>query len=394
MCGNCGAVLDAQDPDARLIARVEQTKVTPLIPLGARGRFESAPFEVIGYLVRRTVGEEVYTWFELLLYNPTLGFRWLVNYHGHWTLLKAAPGVPSVSGRSAEYLGQKYSHFSTATAEVAAVAGEFPWQVKVGERTLVEDWVAPPRTLSRERNEQETTWSVGEYVDGAAVWKAFGLPGAPPERIGVGACQPSPYAGRGGRVARLLLGFAVAAIALHLLFVMFSQQKLALDLTGEYQPKTPDAATVVSEPFTLGGRTSNVRLDVSTTVANSWVYVNFALINDVTGVARSFGREVSYYSGRDSDGSWTEGSNWDRVYLPSVPAGTYLLVVEPEGPYAVAWRVRLTRDVPRPLWLWLALGLLTMPAVAMWIAHLRFEGRRWSESDHSGSSGGGSSSDD
>jgi uncharacterized protein DUF4178 len=391
VCGHCGAVLDARDPDARLIARYEQTKVTPLIALGTRGHFESAPFEVIGYLVRRTTGDEVYTWFELLLYNPTLGFRWLVQYHGHWTLLTTAPGVPSTHGRSAQYLGQTYAHFSTATAEVAAVAGEFPWEVKVGERAVVQDWVAPPKTLSCERTAQETTWSVGEYVDGTTVWQAFGLPGAPPDRIGVGACQPSPYAGRSGKIARLLMGFALAAVAIHIVFLIAAQQRLVLDLPGEYQPQAPESATVVSEPFTLGGRTSNVRVDVSTTVANNWVYFNLSLVNDVTGVARSVGREVGYYSGRDSDGAWTEGSTWDRVYLPSVPAGTYLLVVEPEGPQHIAWRVRVTRDVPRPLWLWLALALLVVPPAWMWLRHLSFESRRWSESDHAG---GSSSADD
>jgi len=386
VCGGCGAVLDAQDPDARLIARYEQKKVTPPIPLGTRGRFENAPFEVIGYLVRRTLDEDGYSWSEYLLHNPSLGFRWLVEYHGHWTLMKAASGVPSVRGRTAEYLGHRYAHFSTARAEVAAVAGEFPWEAEVGEAATVQDWVAPPRALSCERTEEETDWSAGEYVDGAVVWKALGLPGAPPERVGVGAAQPSPNAGLASRIAWLTLGFMAAAVLIHVLFLMVAQQRVALELAGEYRPGTVNSQVVVSEPFTLGGRTSNVRVDVATTVANNWVYFNLSLINDVTGLSRSFGREVGFWKGRDSDGPWTEGSTWNRTYLPSVEAGTYVLVVEPEGPQAVAWRVELTRDVPRPAWMWLALLALALPGALFWLRGLSFDQRRWRESGHAGSS--------
>jgi len=157
------------------------------------------------------------------------------------------------------------------------------------------------------------------------------------------------------------------------------------DINAEYKPGTADGAMVISEPFSLSGRTSNVMVEISTNAANSWVYFTLTLVNEDTGVAKAFGREVGLYSGRDSDGAWSEGANWDRAYLPSVVSGSYVLTVEPEGPYAIHWRVRLTRDVPRPLWLWLALGaLLVPPAVFLW-RRAAFENQRWSESDHASS---------
>ena len=67
------------------------------------------------------------------------------------------------------------------------------------------------------------------------------------------------------------------------------------------------------------------------TVDNSWIYLSMALINDESGVAYDFGREVSYYHGRDSDGSWSEGSTSDEAVLPSIPAGRYYLRIEPEA---------------------------------------------------------------
>jgi len=396
-CGACGAVLDAQSADHRVIARDEtQRTVVPRIPLGTRGKLKGEPWEVIGYLARRTtVAGVTYTWFEHLLHNPTGGFRWLVEYGGHWTLSKTAAAVPSMPGGfQVEYLGERYRHFQTASAEITYVIGEFSSQVRVGDKAAVEDYVNPPLILSCEKTKDETSWSIGEYVDGAAVWKAFGLPGQPPERTGVGAAQPSPFKPRSKTMLMLLAAFVGAALLIHLLFVILAQQRLVLDTVWEYHPQAPATASVESDPFTLTGRSSNLMVEISSTLSQSWAYFALTLVNEETGAARTFGREVQYYFGRDSDGAWTEGAPWDRAWLPSVPAGRYALVVEPEGPRPVNYRVRLTRDVPRPLWMWLAVGVLGVPPLCFWWRQWRFEQRRWEESDHPRSGSSGSSDDD
>jgi hypothetical protein len=384
-CAGCGAVLDAQDPEYRVIAKYQaQLTVVPRIALGARGRLKGATWQVIGYLARSTTIEgDTYTWVEHLLYNPTGGFRWLVEYNGHWTLAKTAAGVP-VAGpdKFVEYLGESYHHFQTARAEVAHVVGEFPWRVRVGETATVEDYVLPPAILSCERTHHETTWSVGEYLEGEAVWKAFGLAGAPPERLGVGAAQPSPFQPHSRTVGLLLAAFVAAAVLIQLVFAIFGQHQLVLDAAWEYQPRVAAAGSVQSVPFALTGRTSNLVIEISSTVSQSWAYFTLTLVNEDTGTSRTFGRELAYFFGRDSDGSWTEGAPWDRVWLPSVPAGRYVLLVEPESPRPVNYRIRLTRDVPRALWLWLAMGLLVVPPLVFWWRQWGFEYRRWQESDH------------
>ncbi len=393
-CGGCGALLDAQHPDFEVIARYESGRVRPKIPLGTRGRLKGETWEVIGYLARRTkVAGASDTWFEHLLYNPTGGLRWLVEYAGHWTLTKSVAGLPKARGEhEAEYLGERYRHFQTAKAEIAAVVGELPWQARVGESAVVEDYVNPPLILSCERTREETAWSIGEHVEGAEIWKAFALPGQPPDRAGVGAVQPSPYTAHSRTMLLLLAAFLGAAVLVHLVFLMVAQQRLVLDAAWEYHPGAPATASVESEPFTLTGRTSNLMVEISSTLAQSWTYFNLTLVDEQTGAARTFGREVSYYFGRDSDGAWSEGAPWDRAYLPAVPAGRYVLTVEPEGPSPVNYRVRLTRDVPRALWLWLALGLLMLPPLLFWWRQWRFEQRRWEDSDHA--PGGGDEDDE
>jgi hypothetical protein len=392
-CGACGTVLDAQDPDGTIIARYEtKNPVVPRIPLGSRGRLKGEAWEVVGYQVRRTIADVPFTWFEHLLHNPTHGFRWLVESSGHFTLAKSASGLPStVVENEAGYLGDRYQHFQTAKAETVHVLGEFPWVVKAGDTAEVDDFVHPPLMLSRERTGQETTWSAGEYMSGDTVWKAFALPGAPPDPVGVGASQPSPYTPRSGTMVLMLTLFIAAAVLIHVLFSILSQQRIVLDHAWEFQPNSAAAASVMTEPFVLDGRTSNVVAEISTTLSQSWAYFTLTLVDEESDGSRTFGREISYYFGRDSDGAWTEGASWDRVWLPSVPPGRYVLIVEPEGPQPFNYRVRLTRDVPRPLFVWLAIGGLGLPPLVFWWRQWRFETRRWDESDHPMS---GSSSDD
>jgi len=144
-------------------------------------------------------------------------------------------------------------------------------------------------------------------------------------------------------------------------------------------------ASFVTDVFDLKGRTSNVELTTRANVANAWIYLNYALINQDTGQAWDFGREVSYYYGSDSDGSWSEGSTKDTVILPSVPAGHYYLRIEPEVDAKhglLVYSVEVKRDVPVLGFFGIAFLALLLPAIAITWRSINFERMRWAESDH------------
>jgi hypothetical protein len=264
---------------------------------------------------------------------------------------------------------------------VAYVVGEFPWRVKIGETAFVEDYIAPPRILSCEKTRDETTWSVGEYIEGEYLWKAFGLKDSPPAPQGVGVVQPSPFAPHSRNIGRLLGAFLAAVVVIQFLAIAFSQNKLVYEKGFVYQ-RSQGSPAVVTEPFQLPGRRSNVQVRIDTNLANNWAYFNLALINEETGVGLNFGREVSFYSGYD-DGQWTEGAKWDQVYLPSVASGRYYLLIEPEtDAMQITYTIRVRRDVPRVMYTGLALVILVLPALLFWYRKRRFEYTRWLESDH------------
>jgi len=196
----------------------------------------------------------------------------------------------------------------------------------------------------------------------------------------VGVAQANPVKPHLTRVWWLLLGFGAAAVALQLLFLALSQQRVVWHQTFAWQRGAP--TTIVSEPFELTGRRSNVVVELDSTVTNEWAYFDLALVNDATGTALNFGREVSYYSGHDSDGFWSEGGRRDRVYLPSVAPGRYVLTADWEtSARQLSWSVTVRRDVPRSLYVLGAIVLLALPPLFLAYRYFSFEHTRWRESD-------------
>jgi hypothetical protein len=132
-----------------------------------------------------------------------------------------------------------------------------------------------------------------------------------------------------------------------------------------------------------------VELSIRTDLSNNWAYFHLALINADTGDAADFGREISYYSGSDSDGSWSEGGPTDNVLIPTVAAGHYYLRVEPEMDATGApmhYSIQLRRDVPSMSYFWIAALLLLIPPIFTTFRSIIFESRRWAESDYAPSS--------
>jgi hypothetical protein len=392
VCAHCHAVLDAQDPRLTILQRFEAAvnEDPPLIPLGTRGTIRGTAYEVVGFQ-RRTIEVEgvPYSWHEYVLFNPYKGFRYLTEYNGHWNDTSILRSVPTVDKYSkpptASYLGETYKHFQTAKAETRYVLGEFPWRVHVGECAMVSDYVSPPRVISSEDTGQEVTWSMGEYLSGHDLWKAFGLQGNPPPRVGVYENQPSPLSKATAKIWVAFAGLMVVLFSMLVGFAIFSRNELVMQGDYQFNTNTRGDASFVTDVFAINGRTSDLELTTDAGVNNNWIYINYALINQDTGQAYDFGREVSYYYGSDEDGPWSEGSHKDSVAIPSVPAGHYYLRVEPEsdpGRGAIAYSISLRRDVPQLSFYGLALLALLAPAVLITWRSINFEHLRWAESDH------------
>jgi len=428
VCPQCLTVLDASSPLLQIVqeAQKEQARRTPLIPLGQRGKWGGTTWEVIGFQTRGVEEDGViYEWEEYLLFNPYKGFRYLTNYEGHWNFVVPVESLPvrrAVGSRPAVFFeGNLYRHFSGAQAITSFVLGEFPWRVKAGDEVLADDFVYPPFVLSSETTSQEVTWSRGVYTPGSDIWKAFALPGSAPRPVGVYLNQPSPFGGRVGGIWGVFALMLLALLVIAIMFGVLSSGDTVLDEHYHYSVADRGEPSFVTKEFEIEGRTSNLEVSIKTNLINNWAYFNLTLINEGTGDAFDFGREVSYYAGTDSDGAWSEGGQSSTAMVPRVPAGRYYLRVEPEMegsetppekpvagaakptptprpplvskrlplPKTVYYEIVLRHDVATYGWFWVAGLLLLIPPIFLTIRAKSFETRRWSASDYPPTSGGG-----
>ena len=402
VCRYCGALLDASQGKLSFLQLLEQPKVKPLIPLGAKGRLGGTEWICIGFVQRHCVVEGIrYPWDEFLLYHRTRGFSWLMLSNNHWThLLPLAAGDVKVNSlKSAFYKGREYKAFQRVEAITDLVLGEFYWEVQAGERAFATEYVDPPSSINSEETGQEVTFTLGEYLAPEVVKETFNLPWVPSRR-GVAPSQPNPQAARQAEQWKWAGLYAVALIALFTLLNVIADKRLVLNETVTVaQGVVPGSAESMffSAPFEVKRRGNMQVFLFSWPLSNDWLGVQGDLVNEETGEVVSFYSEVSYYSGVDGGESWSEGSSDTTDYISAIPPGRYVLRVTPQySPSADPskkfdrhYRLRLTSDVPRTQWFLLALlGLLAAPILNTWRASA-FESQRWNDSNLKPGSGSG-----
>ena len=405
-CPSCAAILDARDPNLAVLQQHQQRtgRVEPVIPLGTTGTIAGEQWQAIGFQVRGiTVSGVDYRWREYLLWNAERGFRYLTEYDGHWNDVTVVKGVPhELAGGdppAVEYNNERFKHFQSAVATTSFALGEFPWQVKTGDHVATDDYVSPPRMLSREKTDDEITWSLSTYTPPERIAESFKLANPLPSPRGTFANQPNPRAGLARGLRGVFGMLALAVVALMAARFALARNEAVFTQTRHYSPTTGDTGAFVTRVFALEGRTSNVQVRIDTDLSNAWAYFNLALLAEEGGAGYDFGREVSNYAGVDDGESWHEGSPRDKVTIPAVPPGRYYLRVAPErdaaegiGPFTYTLTVK--RDVPRAWPFLLALVLLAIPLALAYFRELSFEYGRWRESDHPWSSESSDDDDD
>ena len=431
-CPSCGALLDVNQGNLRYLASLEPGKVEPFVPFGTVGTFAEGPMMVIGLMVRSvTIDGTDYFWEEYLLYEPRIGFRWLVRSDDHWSYVRpVAPGDITGSGRKRFYHGHGFKLFQKADASVVYVTGEFYWKVTVGETVQTADYVGPPEMLSREiaglasvlpagdsplsaftapvvlepaaegdpgsyrmaplphrpapvDEEQEINWSLGTYLRPDEVEKAFNIRGIP-RPGGVAPNQPYPY-----KPLYMTWGWlTLVACMLGLFFIIISPNREVFKKTYAVQKQDgPEKAQIIfTDPIELRAR-RNVQVSAAAAVNNSWMGVGGDFVNEETGMVQPFYLPIEFYHGVDGGEAWSEGGQNNYTMLSALPAGKYTIrlefAVEPGKPPPPTVTIWIEQGVRRWSHLFLTLLLLSVVPGIMALYHLHFETRRWKDSDYS-----------
>ena len=399
-CPNCNSLLDVNQGNLTYLKALNPPPDQPdfVLPIGAEGTFTGdVKYKIIGAVVRSvTIDGIQYFWHEYLMYNPMIGFRWLVHSDNHWNFVEpvnpADIGQTGMigSGATVNYKGKTFKIFQDAPAVVEYVKGEFYWRVEQGETVRAVDYVSPPLMLSLEMSENEMNWSIGTYMTNDEVEKAFGVTGLPRPW---GVAPNQPFAGQfyytwGALPLLLLLVVAVFMIPIRgLTKTILNQQIVLPPMASE-----TTAQAVFSQPFDIKAN-GNVRITAGAQVDNSWADLDVDLINDQSQEVESINVPVEYYSGVDDGESWSEGGKSTDATLSSLPAGKYTLKVE--GTWQ-NWQaqmpvsVKVEQNVNRGVNFCCAFLILLVVPVLGFFRKFTFESSRWKDSMFSSSSSAGS----
>ena len=393
-CPNCNSLLDVNQGNLSFLKALTPSQADQnfVLQIGAEGIFPGdVKFKIIGAVVRSVYIDGLhYYWHEYLLYNPMIGFRWLVHSDNHWNFVEPVnPAEVEASGNSISvtsvpaavvYNGKTYKIFQDSPAVVEYVKGEFYWRVEQGETVRAIDYVAAPVMLSQELTGNEMTWSAGVYMTNTEIENAFGVPSLP-KPWGVGPNQPFTgqfYYTWGFLPLLLLLVVAVFMIP----FSGTSTTPLSEQVTLPPMVNPTTAQTVFTKSFEVKAN-RNIKITASAPVNNSFADLDIDLINDQSQEVESVNVPIEYYTGSDSDGSWSEGGPTQDATMSSLPAGTYTLRVEgtwTNSTQAMPVTVKVEQNVVRGVNFLCALFVLAIVPILGLIKKISFESRKWKDS--------------
>ncbi len=392
-CPFCNSLLDVNQGNLKFLGALKPSPADNFIlPVGAEGAIDGEhKLKIIGAVARSvTVEGTKYFWHEYLLYNPRVGFRWLVDSDNHWNYVEPL-NVADVSsaGNTATYNGKTFKIFQDANAVVEYVKGEFYWRVEQGETVRATDYVRAPEMLSCEATANEINWSLGTYKTVDEIEKTFGVSNLP-KPSNVAPNQPFTggfYIKYGFAMLALLCAAAIFMIPLGGLSSTALSENIVLAPTAN--ENTPQ--TVFSQPFDIKAN-RNVRISASAPVNNSYASLDVDLINEQNSAVESVEIPIEYYTGVEDGESWSEGGQNADAAMSSLPAGKYTLRVEgtwQNFSQALPVSVKVEQNVTRGVNFLLSFFLLALLPVFGIVRKFMFESSRWSESMFGGSNSSG-----
>jgi len=358
----------------------------PDLPIGTTGILDGLAYVVTGFLKKQEEEEGEFTsWNEYLLYNKENGYITLVDFQGHWILVRPTDtkllNLTGSRAHSVRYKDEEFKHYHSYYFKLLFISGAFDEDVLQLELAYTREYIAPPEMIVSEFLDKQTHWYHGRHITKTEVAKAFNIPESSlPKTFGVGVLQPSSYAA-GKKWLGLFAGVMIAAIiAATILFSVVHPRATVLNNSYSLLPDSAvhgSSKMIVTEPFTLPTQ-GGVDIDLSANLSNEWLEASVTMVNDNDGSTYDFTKSLEYYSGVDGGESWSEGSQSETAFLGRIPAGTYHLNIFPFSEKELT--TSLTVKVKKNPVLWsniilIILAILGLPVINNFL-NKRFEKKR------------------
>lgn len=334
VCEACGSGLQLDEATTRVVGRNVGEAPYFSFSVGLPVVIEGTRYEVMGRLYYVEPDEDgEYPSMEYVLYDPDAGYLWLSEDNGHFTISRpyhvrfSVPPIP-VPKMSVAVGKETFKVYESGELTLRWVDGALPWTATVGEKTRYTHLIKPPEYVDQEITGSELELFRGRYVSHEEMKEAVPEGVRLPSPHGVHSCQPYRPASWLSGMWRVGIGFLLLNVILVVYSFIADKGNIVLKdqiAAGQYKGEH------LTKPFTVPRDRCILRLRGSAPLSNSWLAMDFAVVNAKEEVISEFSGEASYYSGVDSEGSWTEGSRSFTSYFKVQKAGTYRLLVHAQG---------------------------------------------------------------
>ncbi|GAA6162066.1 hypothetical protein NBRC116589_42400 [Ruegeria sp. HU-ET01832] len=331
ICPYCGSELDAQDNYRTLRQFKGLTRPKTPFSIGMTGALYGVDFTIIGLIEHsERWGGRFYTWIDHQLYSPTHGYAWLTLEAGHLVFTRRHRGPGWISERAVEISeyppivrvnGERFVYFETTTSSITYVEGEFTWRPEIGEQTTTISAMSDAAMLgfSTTGSERESYRSI--YVPRKTVEDAFDVQ-LDQKPFRVHPLEPFVAGPNYGFVLVASCVFAIICLVMSFVFA----SRTGEDVLGAHVLTRADFPAEIT--FPLEANSQLTRISFSADVRNSWAYLDLELLDPDDTPVFLAGRTIEYYSGRDADGSWSEGTRRANLSFRPERTGDYTLTVD------------------------------------------------------------------
>ncbi|WP_316783934.1 DUF4178 domain-containing protein [Pedobacter frigiditerrae] len=391
-CSKCFSYLHATDKGYNFIKKLTKPLLEPVLKIGSKGLLDGDEFIVITYLEKKE-RDTSYSWREYLVYNFNKGYATLVEFDGHWSIVKGENFIPELKDikndlfNDINYNKISFSLFNKYTPVVKAMIGEADWDV-INDKVNAFEFIAPPFMLVKEN--PGPIFYLGEYIEASTIATAFGANiDIFPTKIGIGATQPSKFFDKWNNLFTISGIAIILVLVIHLLVGFIKPEKELLNqdfsLTHVILNGTDEVKPFVSPDFIIDDVSSNIEFTMSSAVDNNWLEATIVLVNEGNNQTWEVTKGIEHYSGYEGGESWSEGSQTANIMLSNIPQGKYHLNIYPATGDVLRNNLYIKAIANSSLWrntLLTALLLCIYPAYC-WIRMKNFEKKRWDNSDHS-----------
>ncbi|OOQ57551.1 DUF4178 domain-containing protein [Mucilaginibacter pedocola] len=310
----------------------------PVLKLGSVGLFRGYQFKVIAFVEKKEQGNP-YAWREYILYNYEKGYANFAEYDGHWNFVAGKDFFPELDELKDKgwnfinYQENEYTLFNKYTAVTTALVGEFDWDI-LFEKPKTSEFIAPPQILYKEHvpNYSRAQFYLGRYAEPEEIADAFKIDvNTFPERVGIGANQPSAAAKRWFAINKFFPVIIILLAAIGFAASYISPKVPLLETTHVMERDTTKAdefKPFITPSFELT-KQSALDFKINADVDNNWAEATVVLVNEKDNQSWEVTESIEYYHGYEDGESWSEGSQQTDVLLSAIPAGKYHLNVYP-----------------------------------------------------------------